>query len=230
MVQQATVTMTGFVGAAPVNYGRPEAPACSFRMGCTRGYYDAQRVWHSSPTTWITVKAYRKLASNIVQCIHKGDPVIVAGYLNTDQWEHEGQQHSRIVLEAHSVGHDLNHGLTSLTKTQPMHITPENSNFASSQSARAMAGMNTKVVPQGVDMASAKVGSQVNSIQETREQTFVAQQSEALQACEYACEQAAYDEANGSTGEEYDQNSVQTENNMNYQGEEEGDEFNSGVI
>ncbi len=45
--------------------------------------------------------------------IRKGNPVIVCGVLGTEEWAGEdGEMHSRLVLEASNVGHDLNYVTT----------------------------------------------------------------------------------------------------------------------
>lgn len=119
MAQQGMVTITGYAGNNPVEFGRQGGPAaCTFRLGCTRGYYDANRVWHNHPTTWITVKAFRRLAEHVGLSIRKGDAVIVVGLLNTETWTQQGEERSRIVIDATSVGPDLNGGVATLRKLQ----------------------------------------------------------------------------------------------------------------
>lgn len=117
MVQMGVVTIVGYAGSDPMEFGKTKGAACSFRLGCTRGYYDANHIWHSFPTTWITVKAFRRLAENVRRSIRKGDPVLVTGQLNTELWKVEdGSERSRIVVEASSIGHDLNGGSTLFQK------------------------------------------------------------------------------------------------------------------
>lgn len=112
-MQQAMVTINGYVGGEPVAFGKEGgAAACSFRLGCTRSYYDAKAgAWKEGVTTWGTVKAFRTLASNILQSVHKGDPVMVCGALQTEQWTQDGAERSRLVIEAQTVGHDLTRGI-----------------------------------------------------------------------------------------------------------------------
>ncbi|MCI1219283.1 MAG: single-stranded DNA-binding protein [Bifidobacterium sp.] len=112
MAQQGTVTITGFVGADPISFGREGGTgACSFRVGSTRSYfYAASGEWKDHPTTWITIKAFRTLAANILASVRKGDPIIVTGLLNTEEWQQDGNNRSRIVIEANAVGHDLARG------------------------------------------------------------------------------------------------------------------------
>ena len=65
------------------------------------------------------------LAANIMQSLHRGDPAIVTGLLNTEQWRDEqGVDHSRLVLEASNVGLDLNYVVTMSMRT-PREGTPD---------------------------------------------------------------------------------------------------------
>ncbi|EPI42501.1 single-stranded DNA-binding protein [Gardnerella vaginalis] len=116
--QQSTVTISGYVGAEPVSFGRNENfPACSLRIASTQSYYrNDEHQWHDRPTTWMTVKAYRTLASNVLKSVHKGDAIMVYGNLSTESWTKDGNDYNRLILEACAIGHDLNRGTTQFTK------------------------------------------------------------------------------------------------------------------
>lgn len=112
-VNETRILMFGFVGKDPIRIGQPgSTPICSFRLGSTPGYFDGGKgTWVRRPTTWVTVKAFRTLAMNLLQSLHRGDPVMVTGSLVTEEWTtKDGQSHSSLVLEADGVGHDLNLG------------------------------------------------------------------------------------------------------------------------
>ncbi|RFT37967.1 single-stranded DNA-binding protein, partial [Bifidobacteriaceae bacterium NR003] len=112
--QQSTVTISGYVGSEPVSFGRSEnSPACSLRIASTQSYYrNDEQQWHERPTTWMTVKAYRTLASNVLKSVHKGDAIVVYGNLSTESWTKDGNDYNRVILEASTIGHDLNRGTT----------------------------------------------------------------------------------------------------------------------
>jgi single-strand DNA-binding protein len=118
MAQQGIITITGFVGANPIGFGREgKTGGCSFRVGSTRSYFHAASgEWKDQPTTWMTVKAFRTLALNVLASVRKGDPVIVSGLLNTEEWQQDGNNRSRIVIEASAVGHDLSRGVGSFQR------------------------------------------------------------------------------------------------------------------
>ena len=114
-IQQIQVTVTGNLGADPRSFGKSiDAPACSFRIGVTPRFYDSGLgQWRDRETTWVGVRAYRTLASNILGSLHKGDPVIVTGTLHSERWRKEGEQADRFtpVIDAVAVGHDLSQGV-----------------------------------------------------------------------------------------------------------------------
>lgn len=119
MPQQGIAVITGFVGSDPGSLGREGGPAaCSFRLGCTRRFFDAQqRQWRDHPTVWITVKSFRQLAVNVMTSVRKGDPVIVTGSLAQDEWTKDGINRTSIVMHASCVGHDLSRGTSTFVKS-----------------------------------------------------------------------------------------------------------------
>jgi single-strand DNA-binding protein len=117
-IQQGLVTITGYVAKEPRRVGDTgRTPLCVMRLASTRSYYDAKsQLWKELPTTWISVKAHRSLANNVLASVHKGDPVIVTGTLGMDEWSKDGQPQSSLVIEANAIGHDLSLGSTSFSK------------------------------------------------------------------------------------------------------------------
>ncbi|MDF7641343.1 single-stranded DNA-binding protein [Bifidobacterium sp. ESL0784] len=121
MAQQGTVTVSGFMGANPQSFGKEgSSAAATFRIGCTTRYFNpAVNEWRDRPTTWITVKVFRQLADNVLSSLKKGDPVIATGNLATEEWTRDGTKHSRMVMEATSVGHDLSFGISAFQRVKP---------------------------------------------------------------------------------------------------------------
>ncbi|WP_165777262.1 single-stranded DNA-binding protein [Bifidobacterium primatium] len=120
MAQQSQIVITGNVGKEPVRLGvQGGTPMCTFRLASTRSFWNRRTgQWQEGNTTWITVKAFRSLAMNIMQSVKKGDPVIVVGDLITDVWERDGAQRSSMAIEASHVGHDLNRGAGAFVRNQ----------------------------------------------------------------------------------------------------------------
>lgn len=64
--------------------------------------------WENGLTTWFTVKAWNTLADHVAASLSSGQPVLVHGKLEADVWTGEdGTTHTRYVVTAESVGHDL---------------------------------------------------------------------------------------------------------------------------
>ena len=119
-LQQGAVTITGYLGADPQQYGRnPSRLHARSDWDPHARYQDRNGVWQQLPTTWLTVKAFRGLAANIMQSLHRGDPAIVTGLLNTEQWRDEqgcGIIHVWCSRRATSVL-DLNYVVTMSMRT-----------------------------------------------------------------------------------------------------------------
>ncbi|MFT8640052.1 single-stranded DNA-binding protein [Bifidobacterium sp.] len=126
--QQGTITITGFVATEPLRLGREESnPVCTFRMASTRGYFHVRRnQWEERATTWMTVKAYKSLAANVLDSIHKGQPVMVNGVLETEEWtDRHGDHQSAVIIEASCIGHHLGLGVSSFTRRKSRVALPD---------------------------------------------------------------------------------------------------------
>lgn len=120
MSTQSTLTVTGFVGSS-VRFSVGSAsgvPYASFRLGCTQRVRDhATGTWKDAPTEWYTVKAWRQVATNVVQSLRKGDPVVVTGKLRTEEWDGPEGHRVTLIVEATALGHDLVFGTTKFERT-----------------------------------------------------------------------------------------------------------------
>ncbi|TCC26761.1 single-stranded DNA-binding protein [Kribbella speibonae] len=115
------LTVLGWIGSDPDFKEIGQTPHTSFRLGSTPRQFDRSlNTFVDKPTTWFTVQCWRGLAQNAFESVRIGQPVIVTGRLRTHEWtDDSGEQHSRVILEAFSVGHDLSRGTTTFTKTPP---------------------------------------------------------------------------------------------------------------
>jgi len=123
---EMTVTMTGNVGSEVEHrVTRTGLTTASFRMACTPRVY-REGEWHDQPTTWIGVECFRSLADNATSSLGKGEPVIVQGRLRTRSWtDTNGVLHERLVIEATTIGHDLNRGTSAFRRVTRAIATPE---------------------------------------------------------------------------------------------------------
>jgi single-strand DNA-binding protein len=124
------VTMFGYVGGE-VEFkqgdNNPQLDRAFFRLGSTPRFYDKLAGgWRDGETVWLTVKAWRQLAHNVSSSLSVGQPVVVIGKLRTSVWKDgDGEVHSRDVLEAVTIGHDLSRGTSAFQRTErPAHDKP----------------------------------------------------------------------------------------------------------
>jgi single-strand DNA-binding protein len=88
-----------------------------FRLATTPRYYDrAQRAYVDGVTNWLSVQCWRNLAVHARDSLKRGDPVVVVGKLKTQEWVKDNVRHSRFILEATAIGHDLSRGVSVFTK------------------------------------------------------------------------------------------------------------------
>jgi single-strand DNA-binding protein len=103
-----------------------------------------QNKWIEGETNWYTVSAFRQLAINESTSVSKGDRVIVVGKLHVRDWDNGERAGTSVEVEAEAVGHDLNWGTSSFTRTILVReLTDEEttgSNGSSNADADALAG------------------------------------------------------------------------------------------
>ncbi|MDO5034009.1 MAG: single-stranded DNA-binding protein [Actinomycetaceae bacterium] len=80
------------------------------RLAVTRRGRDDAGNWHDASTTWYTVKMWGQLAHNAHDSLEKGQPVIVTGRLDVNEWDQNGSKGTELLITALSVGHDLGYG------------------------------------------------------------------------------------------------------------------------
>ncbi|MBI1759402.1 MAG: single-stranded DNA-binding protein [Actinobacteria bacterium] len=74
--------------------------------------------WVDAESLFLRVTCWRQLASNVMDSLRRGDPVVVTGRLFTRQFEVDGQRRSSFELEAAAIGHDLTRGVTVFRRTR----------------------------------------------------------------------------------------------------------------
>jgi single-strand DNA-binding protein len=114
MTMDNQITLRGFVTAEPKfrQTAQMAFPVTEIRVGSTpRRLNRATGEWQDLPTTYYTVKCWRRLAINTSGSLHKGDMVVVRGRFYAREWL-DSQQRPRVAveIEADSVGHDLAYG------------------------------------------------------------------------------------------------------------------------
>ncbi|MFC9331651.1 single-stranded DNA-binding protein [Kitasatospora sp. NPDC057015] len=114
-MNETLVTMVGNV-ASVVSYTQTAGgvPVANFRLVATERRFDRARgEWVDGDTHWVTVVAWRWLATNLVSSLSKGDPVVVSGRLRVREWEEGERRRTGVEIDARSVGHDLSRGTSA---------------------------------------------------------------------------------------------------------------------
>jgi single-strand DNA-binding protein len=116
------VTFQGWIGNDIALRDVNGAPVATFRVGSTpRRYNRNVNGWADGDTTWYTVNAWRTLARNCATSLRAGEAVTVHGKLSAQTWKDaDGKDQVTWVVDALSVGHDLNRGTSAFVKNPPV--------------------------------------------------------------------------------------------------------------
>ncbi len=119
-MNESYVNIAGFVGTDLESRVVGEGVSVvTFRVASTpRRWNNADRSWVDGETNWYTVNAWRMLGRNCLDSLSKGDPVTLYGKLSCQVWtDNNGKQQQTMVVEAATVGPDLNRGRSVFTRT-----------------------------------------------------------------------------------------------------------------
>ncbi|KQT89489.1 hypothetical protein ASG49_17240 [Marmoricola sp. Leaf446] len=115
-MNESTVIVPGWVGGDVDLREVGESQVASFRLASTPRY-QRQGEWVDGPTSWFTVNCWRGLARHVAGSVRRGDAVVVHGRLRVDTWTRDdGSTSTTVVVDATSVGHDLNRGTATFTR------------------------------------------------------------------------------------------------------------------
>jgi single-strand DNA-binding protein len=120
-MNEAQVTLQGWIGNDPLYDSSGEVSRCRFRIATTPRRYDKDKdAWVDGDTQWYTVITWRGLADNCGQSLQRADPVVVHGRLKAETWTNRaGIEVTTFEVDASFVGHDLNRGTSSFQRTAP---------------------------------------------------------------------------------------------------------------
>lgn len=129
-MNDVTVTVSGFAGSTPALHVSKDTAKglewTTFRVASTRRYVNDDGDWTDGATLWFTVKAWRAAALNVVRSVRKGDPVVVTGRLEVDEWTGpDGQQRTGLVINASAVGVDATRGKVEFARVVHRESLPD---------------------------------------------------------------------------------------------------------
>jgi single-strand DNA-binding protein len=114
------ITLTGLVATVP-EYRRVrggELAIATFRLASNQRHFErSTQTWVTGETNWYTVSAFRNLATNVQESIHKGDRVVVIGKLKIQTWDIGEKKGTNVEVDADNIGQDLAWGTAKYTRT-----------------------------------------------------------------------------------------------------------------
>jgi single-strand DNA-binding protein len=121
------LTLTGLIATTPRHIVTSEGLAItSFRLASQQRKFDkATERWADAETNWYTVTAFRDLAINASQSLHKGDRVVTVGRVKVRDWSNDDRSGTSIEVEAESLGHDLHWGVSQFKRGSFAGADPE---------------------------------------------------------------------------------------------------------
>ncbi|GAB49676.1 single-stranded DNA-binding protein [Mobilicoccus pelagius] len=134
-------------------------PMITVRLASTPWRWDSERRGYvDGATNFVTVVAYRQLATHIAASVRRGDPVVVHGELQISQWDHpDGRKGTNVEVKAVSMGHDLARGVSSFRRAGAENTRPVASPAAPSAPTTAPAPAHAG--GGGVDAVTSRDGN-----------------------------------------------------------------------
>ena len=118
-MNESLITLAGWLGGDVKYYEKGDVKVAHLRVGTTPRRFDKDKgEWTDAETQWYAVTAWRQLAENCMNALHRGDPVVVHGRVKAQAWTNNaGVQVTGFEVEAAFVGHDLNRGVSTFQRT-----------------------------------------------------------------------------------------------------------------
>lgn len=122
MSGETVITVVGSLGGDPELRFTPNGDAVSnFSVASTPRVFDRQaNDFKDGETLWLRCNAWRDMAQNVAESLHRGDRVIVQGRLKSRSFEtREGEKRTVMELDVDEVGPSLRRASAVVTKTNP---------------------------------------------------------------------------------------------------------------
>ena len=131
------ITLRGFVGKDPESHLFDDGTvAARFRLATTTRRFDADKnTWVDINTNWYSVRCFRGLAMHVMNSVRCGQPVIVTGKLQIQEWMSDNGPRTTVQVDATAIGHDLNFGTANFSRTGGQSQRPQNAQGGSEEPA-----------------------------------------------------------------------------------------------
>ncbi len=107
MSNETWVTVFGVVAADDPSQAAGENTPVKFRLASTVSRKGEDGLWRDGVTNYFDVVCWDKLGRHVLECVRRGDPVIVQGKLEIRDWETERARGRSVQINAKHVGFDL---------------------------------------------------------------------------------------------------------------------------
>lgn len=102
---------------AELRFAPSGVAVCTVNLAFNSSKKDAAGNWVDGDSFFIRGTAFKQVAENIAETLKRGDEVVVAGRLKTDQWEtREGEKRSSPSLLIDSIGPSLRYATAKVNK------------------------------------------------------------------------------------------------------------------
>lgn len=121
MINEAFFSVTGYVATDPtIGRTRGGVLTLSMRVGWTPRRFDKDlQDWADEPSSFVSVRCFRRVAANGAACLHRGDPVLVKGTLRVREYKDTaGAKRISVDVVADTLGHDMSRGVSTFNRTQ----------------------------------------------------------------------------------------------------------------
>jgi single-strand DNA-binding protein len=122
MFNEAQISLTGYVATQPLSKTlKNGVTTLTMRVAWTPRRRDRiTGEWVDGQTSYVTVNCWRRLATNVAICVRKGDPVAIQGRVCVRPFQDkEGRSRIAVEIDASSVAHDLNQGVSQFSRLRP---------------------------------------------------------------------------------------------------------------
>lgn len=119
MANETTLTLVGNLTADPeLRYTPAGAALCKFTVASTpRNYDKGSGEWKDGDPLFMNCSAWRELAENIAESLHRGSRVVVTGRLKLNRWKTpEGENRQAMQLDVEEVGPSLRYATAQVKK------------------------------------------------------------------------------------------------------------------
>jgi single-strand DNA-binding protein len=90
------------------------------RVGWTPRKRNAAGEWVDTPSSFVSVTCFRKVAEHAMTCVYKGEPVFVRGPLRVREYtDAKGDKRLSVEVVAESLGHDMSRGVSHFSRVMP---------------------------------------------------------------------------------------------------------------